>query len=129
VAEVRVDHGRSSTMPHKRNPVAPILVQACVRRVRALAATFTWEHEHERAAGAWHAEWEALSDALALTGGAAVHLRRTLEMLEVDTERMRANLRAEATSEAGREVEPEQYLGSAGAFVDRALARFRAELA
>ena len=129
VAEVRVGDGPSSTMPHKRNPVAPILVQACVRRVRALATTFTWEHEHERAAGAWHAEWEALSDMLALTGGAAIHLRRTLELLEVDAGRMRANLRAETTSEAGRAVEPEDYLGSADAFVERALARFREELA
>jgi 3-carboxy-cis,cis-muconate cycloisomerase len=128
VAEVRVGDGASSTMPHKRNPVPPILVQACVRRVRALATTFTWEHEHERAAGAWHAEWEPLSDALALTGGAAMHLRRTFDGLEVDPERMRANLSAGTTSEAGRDVEPENYLGSADAFVDRALARFRSEL-
>jgi 3-carboxy-cis,cis-muconate cycloisomerase len=128
IAEVRVVDGASSTMPHKRNPIAPVLAQSCVRRVRALGTTFTWEHEHERAAGAWHAEWEALSGLLALTGGAAFHLRRTLDGLEVDAERMRANLRPETTSEAGREVEPEDYLGSADAFVDRALARFREQL-
>jgi 3-carboxy-cis,cis-muconate cycloisomerase len=115
-------------MPHKRNPVAPVLVQACARRVSALATTFTWEHEHERATGAWHAEWEALADLLALTGGAAAHARRTLEGIEVDADRMRANLRAETLSEAGKEVEPDEYLGSADAFVERALARFRAEL-
>ena len=57
-----------------------------------------------------------------------MHLRRTLETLEVGAERMRTNLRAEATSEAGGEVAPEDYLGSADAFVDRALARFEAEL-
>jgi 3-carboxy-cis,cis-muconate cycloisomerase len=129
VAELRVADGGSSTMPHKRNPVAPILVRACARRVAALAVTFTGEHEHERAAGAWHAEWEALSDVLALTGGAAMHLRRTLERVEVDAERMRANLRAETVSEAGREVEPDDYLGSADRFVERALARFSEELA
>ena len=111
-----------------RNPIAPILAQACARRVSALAATFTWEHEHERAARAWQAEWEALSDVLALTGGAAAHLRRALDGIEVDAERMRANLRAETVSEAGRDVEPEEYLGSADAFVDRALARHREEL-
>jgi len=122
IAELRVGDGASSTMPHKRNPVAPILVQACVRRVRALATTFTWEHEHERAAGAWHAEWEALSEALALTGGAAFHLRRTFDGLEVDAERMRANLSPETSSESSGD------LGSADAFVDRALARFREEL-
>ena len=130
VGEVRVrSGGASSTMPHKQNPVGAVLAQACVRRARALLTTFTWEHEHERAAGAWHAEWEPLSDLLALTGGAAVHVRDTLRDLEVDAARMRENVRREATSEAGREVAPEAYLGSAGAFVDRALARYRDEIA
>jgi 3-carboxy-cis,cis-muconate cycloisomerase len=119
--------GVSSTMPHKRNPVAAVLAQACARRVSALVGTFTWEHEHERAAGAWHAEWEALSDALALTGGAAAHVRETLEGLEVDAGRMRANLRPEVVSEARREIAPEAYLGSAEAFVDRALEAYRAD--
>jgi 3-carboxy-cis,cis-muconate cycloisomerase len=122
IAEVRAGDGASSTMPHKRNPVAPILAQACVRRVRALGTTFTWEHEHERAAGAWHAEWEPLADMLALTGGAAFHLRRTLAELDVDPERMRSNLSPDTSSESGGE------LGAADAFVDRALARFREEL-
>ena len=48
--------------------------------------------EHERAAGAWQAEWEALSGALAYTGGAAAALAGALEGLEVDAARMRANL-------------------------------------
>ena len=125
VGEVRVPGGGSSTMPHKRNPVGPVLARACAFRVHALAAVFTGEHEHERAAGAWHAEWESLSDVLALTGAAAFHVRETLDRLEVDAERMRANLRAEATSEGGADVAPEDYLGSASAFVDRALARRR----
>jgi 3-carboxy-cis,cis-muconate cycloisomerase len=129
VAEVSVPGGASSTMPQKRNPIAPVLARACARRVRALAATFAWEHEHERAAGAWHAEWEALSDLLELTGGAVTHVRRTLEAIEVDADRMRANLRAETLSEAAREIQPDEYLGSADAFVDRALARFREEFA
>jgi 3-carboxy-cis,cis-muconate cycloisomerase len=125
VGEVRVPGGGSSTMPHKRNPVGPVLARACALRVHALAAVFTGEHEHERAAGAWHAEWEPLSDVLALTGAAAFHVRETVDRLEVDAERMRANLRAEATSEGGADVAPEDYLGSASAFVDRALARRR----
>jgi 3-carboxy-cis,cis-muconate cycloisomerase len=119
------DAGGSSTMPHKRNPVGPVLARACALRVHALAAVFTGEHEHERAAGAWHAEWEPLCDLLSLTGAAASHVRGALEGLEVDAERMRANLRAEATSEGGADVAPEDYLGSASAFVDRALARRR----
>jgi 3-carboxy-cis,cis-muconate cycloisomerase len=81
--------------------------------------------EHERAAGAWHAEWHALTDALAGTGGAAASLRRSLEGLEVDTARMRANIGGETLSEAARfggAERPEDYLGSTDAFIDRALA-------
>jgi 3-carboxy-cis,cis-muconate cycloisomerase len=48
--------------------------------------------EHERAIGAWHAEWEVLSDALALTGGAAAAVREATEGLEVHPEMMRQNL-------------------------------------
>ncbi len=50
------------------------------------------EHEHERAAGAWHAEWAPLRALLIATGSAAAWLRDCLEHLEVDPERMRANL-------------------------------------
>jgi 3-carboxy-cis,cis-muconate cycloisomerase len=129
VGEVRVPAGGvSSTMPHKRNPVDAVRARACALRAHALVATFTGEHEHERAAGAWHAEWEPLGELLALTGGAVAAARAAVEGIEVDRERMRANVRAETTSEAGREVEPEQYLGMADVFVDRALARFREEL-
>jgi hypothetical protein len=40
---------------------------------------------------------------------------------------MRENLTPESVSEAGRDVSPEQYLGSAEAFVERALAAYRAD--
>jgi 3-carboxy-cis,cis-muconate cycloisomerase len=128
VSEVRIADGASSTMPNKRNPVAAVLARSCALRVQALVGTFSGEHEHERAAGAWHAEWEALTDVLALTGGAAFHVRRALDVLEVDTERMRENVRPETVSEAGRDVPPDEYLGVASAFIDRALARFHADL-
>jgi 3-carboxy-cis,cis-muconate cycloisomerase len=132
VGEVRIgDSGGSSTMPHKRNPVGAVLARSCARRVHALVATLTLAHEHERAAGAWHAEWESLSDALALSGGAAAWTRQTLEALEVNAERMRENLRDETLSEARRLADdiraPEDYLGAADTFVNRALALFRGE--
>ena len=41
---------------------------------------------------AWQAEWEALSGALQYTGGAAAALAGSLDGLEVDEARMRANL-------------------------------------
>jgi 3-carboxy-cis,cis-muconate cycloisomerase len=132
VAEVRErDGGISSTMPHKRNPAGAVAVRACAEHVRAAAGVLlrAVEQEHERAAGAWHTEWKALSDALAYAGGAASRLREVLDGLEADAERMRANLAPETLSEAERfapEVSaPEQYLGSADTFVQRALDFYR----
>jgi 3-carboxy-cis,cis-muconate cycloisomerase len=88
--------GGSSTLPHKRNPVLSVLAVACARRVPPLAETLqaAMAQEHERAVGAWHAEWETLSDALALTGGAAAAMCEVMEGLEVHPDRMRENLDA-----------------------------------
>jgi 3-carboxy-cis,cis-muconate cycloisomerase len=88
--------GGSSAMPHKRNPVASVLVLGCVRRAPGLLATLAAaaEQEHQRAAGAWHAEWESLSDLLRLTGSAASWSATLLSGLRVDAIRMRANLDA-----------------------------------
>jgi len=124
--------GVSSTMPHKRNPVRAVLARACARVVHANAGVLLGgEHEHERAAGAWQAEWTALSEALAHAGGAAAAARECLAGLEVRPERMRQNmgeaLHAERDALAARGLvsADDAYLGSAEAFVDRALARYR----
>ena len=175
--------GGSSTLPHKRNPILSVTAGANCRRVQDLSKTLqaAMVGEHERAAGAWHSEWEALSDALALTGGAAAAMREVAEGLEVHTDRMRENLdvtggmllaetvttmaakqlgrlkahdlvqaachralkkgeplREELTKDPGirdaltdeeidAALDPVRYLGSAGAFVDRALERYRKE--
>ena len=83
-------------MPHKRNPVASVVILGCVRRAPGLLATLAAaaEQEHQRAAGAWHAEWETLSDLLRLTGSAASWSADLLAGLRVDADRMRANLDA-----------------------------------
>jgi 3-carboxy-cis,cis-muconate cycloisomerase len=88
--------GRSSTMPQKRNPVGSALTRASARLAAAHAGVLvtSLEQEHERAAGAWQAEWEALAGALAFTGGALHSLAGALESLEVDAVRMRRNLDA-----------------------------------
>ena len=132
VGEVREgDGGGSSTMPHKQNPVGSTLTRACALRVEAAADVLlaAVPQEHERAAGAWHAEWAALSDALMLTGGAAAAMHETLGGLEVDVERMRANIGDDTLSEAARfgirATTPQDYLGSADAFVRRALEFYR----
>ncbi|HET7052102.1 MAG TPA: adenylosuccinate lyase family protein [Solirubrobacteraceae bacterium] len=88
--------GASSTMPHKRNPVGAVAVIACAQRAPGLVATIlgAMVQEHERAAGAWQAEWEPLLELLRLAGSAASTLRVLLEGLDVDAERMRADLDA-----------------------------------
>src|SRR3954447_15132977 len=97
VGEVREGvpgRGGSSTLPHKRNPVAAISAVASAMRAPGLVASLlgAMAHEHERAAGPWHAEWRPLCELLEATGSAAGWLRDCLENLEVDVERMRANL-------------------------------------
>jgi 3-carboxy-cis,cis-muconate cycloisomerase len=95
VAEVREGAGgASSTMPHKRNPAVSVRTLACAARARGHAAALVAAepHEHERAAGAWHAEWDAITGALEGAGGAAAGARELLAGLEVDPARMRRNL-------------------------------------
>ena len=88
--------GGSSAMPHKHNPVASIAILGCTRQVPGLLATLVAcaEQELQRAAGAWHAEWEPLTALLRLTGSAASWAAELLSGLSVDTSRMAANLAA-----------------------------------
>ena len=104
-------------MPQKQNPVGSALAIACARQVTAQASTLiaALPQEHERALGGWHAEWPALSAALAFAGGAAAGARRALEELEVDPERMRANLDDLVMSERASYLLAER-LGRRGAY-------------
>ncbi|MEN2422705.1 3-carboxy-cis,cis-muconate cycloisomerase [Streptomyces rimosus] len=88
--------GGSSAMPHKANPVRATLIAATARQVPALAGVLygSLAAEDERPAGAWHAEWQPLRDALRLVGGAARDAAELAAGLRVRTERMRANLAA-----------------------------------
>ena len=88
--------GGSSTLPHKHNPIAAVSATACAARAPGLVATLlaAMVQEHERAAGAWHAEWRPLNDLMVTVGSAAAWLRDCLERLTVDEGRMRANLGA-----------------------------------
>jgi 3-carboxy-cis,cis-muconate cycloisomerase len=88
--------GGSSAMPNKSNPVAAVAILGCARQVGGLLATLvaSAEQEHQRAAGAWHAEWQPFSHLLELAVSAAAWARDLLENLTVDTARMAGNLAA-----------------------------------
>ncbi len=88
--------GGSSTMPHKRNPVAAATALAAATMAPNLAATIfaAQVQDHERSAGPWHAEWPTLPSLLLVTSGALAAIVAIAEGLEVDAARMRANLDA-----------------------------------
>jgi 3-carboxy-cis,cis-muconate cycloisomerase len=86
--------GASSTMPHKRNPVACAVILAAAIRVPGLIASMlsAMLQEDERGLGGWHAEWETLPEIVCLTAGATHHLADVVPRLEIDVKRMRENL-------------------------------------
>src|SRR5712672_3263362 len=88
--------GGSSTMPHKRNPVAAATALAAATMAPGLAATIfaSLVQDHERSAGPWHAEWPTLPMLQLVTSGALAATVDIAEGLEVDVARMRVNLDA-----------------------------------
>jgi 3-carboxy-cis,cis-muconate cycloisomerase len=88
--------GGSSTMPHKRNPVAAATALAAATMAPNLAATIfaAQVQDHERSAGPWHAEWPVLPMLQLVTSGALASTVDIAEGLEVDAARMRLNLDA-----------------------------------
>lgn len=86
--------GGSSTMPHKRNPVAAASILAAANRVPALMASVyqSMVQEHERALGAWHAEWLAIPEIFQLCAGALERSSEVLEHMQVNADTMQRNL-------------------------------------
>jgi len=86
--------GGSSTLPHKRNPVDTIAAVAAARLAMGLVPVVLASliQEHERAVGGWQSEWAALPELFRATAGAVERVRSTVQGLDVDPERMRANL-------------------------------------
>jgi 3-carboxy-cis,cis-muconate cycloisomerase len=112
--------GGSSSLPQKRNPVDAIEILAAVRGLNAQVAILmgTMVQEHERAAGAWQAEWPAFGETLRLAGGAVSRLASVLNALQVDPERMRRNLEI-----SGGTIMAEHVAILLGERVDRVMAR------
>ncbi|HXQ27514.1 MAG TPA: 3-carboxy-cis,cis-muconate cycloisomerase [Candidatus Acidoferrales bacterium] len=88
--------GGSSTMPHKRNPVASSLALAAANRVPGLVAAFLsgMVQEHERGVGGWQAEWPTVSAVIQATGLAAASMAEAAGGLDVNKARMREDIDA-----------------------------------
>jgi len=102
-----VGRAGSSALPQKHNPVDAIEILAAVRGINAQVTVLLGAmlQEHERAAGAWQAEWPAFGETLRLAGGAVSRLASLLAGLQVDQERMRHLHKALSTlSERQREA-------------------------
>jgi 3-carboxy-cis,cis-muconate cycloisomerase len=111
--------GGSSTLPHKSNPIAAVSALACAMQAPGLVATLlaAMAHEHERAAGPWHAEWRPQRELLVSVGSGAEWLRECLEHLRVDRMRVRDNLRR-----AGGVLLAERVVGVLAPAIGRELA-------
>ena len=89
--------GPSSSMPHKRNPVAAAIAVAAAVQAPGLVATMlaAMPQEHERALGGWQAEWDTLPALVDLASRSAAAMAAVLPHLVVHEHRMRANLDAD----------------------------------
>ena len=86
--------GSSSTMPQKRNPVSCLYIHSTVALVRQHVAALLEAAvaDHERSTGPWEIEWISLPEIFLLASGALKQTKLLVQGLEVDAERMRANL-------------------------------------
>jgi 3-carboxy-cis,cis-muconate cycloisomerase len=125
--------GRSSTMPHKNNPVLSVLIRRAALTTAPLAATLhaaSGASIDERADGGWHAEWATMRTLARRTIVAAAQTSDLLSELVIDTERTGANLAAAAvlaeqqsiTELTGR-APLASYTGASEHLIDAALQR------
>jgi 3-carboxy-cis,cis-muconate cycloisomerase len=98
--------GASSAMPHKRNPVLATMITSAALQMQGPASVLAqcMLAVDERPAGAWHAEWQPLREALRLAGGAAHTAVELAEGLIPFPERMRENLSMTGTLMASERV-------------------------
>jgi 3-carboxy-cis,cis-muconate cycloisomerase len=86
--------GSSSTLSHKRNPVGAAAALSAAAVAPNLVATLiaAQVQEHERAPGGWHTDWMTFPALALVTSGALSAVVEIAQGLEIDVERLRANL-------------------------------------
>lgn len=86
--------GVSSTLPQKRNPVDAVGAMAAARLAIGVMPVIlaALAQEHERSVGGWQAEWKAIPDLFRYTAGAVARVQQAVAGLQIDPDRMRANL-------------------------------------
>ncbi len=86
--------GASSTMPQKANPIGSeaVIGMSMLAAHHAGALLAALQGTHERSAGEWQVEWDAVPAVFAAAGGAVAGAARIVEVLRVFPDRMRANL-------------------------------------
>jgi 3-carboxy-cis,cis-muconate cycloisomerase len=86
--------GGSSTLPHKRNPVGAAAALSAATVAPNLVATLLagQVQEHERAPGGWHTDWMTFPALALVTSGALSAVAEIARGLEIDVDRLRANL-------------------------------------
>jgi len=81
-------------MPQKRNPISSVYITALAAVVRQQTAALldAMVEDHERSTGPWEIEWIVLPEIFCLAAGALQQTAFVLAGLQVDADKMRANL-------------------------------------
>jgi 3-carboxy-cis,cis-muconate cycloisomerase len=125
--------GRSSAMPHKRNPVLSILIRRAALSAPQLAATLHTAAalaNDERPDGAWHAEWDTLRTLVRRTVVAGSQCGEVLAGLQVHADMMAENLsrtnvlgEQRAIADLVGKAPSATYFGAVDRLIDEAIER------
>jgi 3-carboxy-cis,cis-muconate cycloisomerase len=86
--------GKSSTMPHKNNPILSEAIVALSRMVGNLVSNNfqAMLHNHERDAAAWILEWQAMPQMMTGLGAILSHALTISEHIEINKKAIQTNL-------------------------------------